>query len=230
MSKPLPPKKAFEASYPRFIFLFAALYAISLFATQFLSYKIVSVGPYVMSAATFAVPVWYLIGDIITEIYGYEVTKKLIIGSIIACIFFSIFLEFLIVLPSPATWTHQKDFDYVVGSIARVALANAMGSLIGGVVNSFALAKWKLLLKGKYFAIRSLGSSIIGQIIFIVLALPIVFWGKVSMTEMLQIMMASLIIKIIILLVGVYPTSLVVLILKTIDPNIVKIKNPSLIN
>lgn len=195
----------------------ATFFVLTLFSAQFLSYKMVSVDKFVMSAATFVVPLWYLLGDAITELYGYRITRKLIWVTMITTIIFSILLQSLIHLPSPTGWKYQPDFDYVLGHLLRIALADFVGIFLGGFINSIALSKWKILFKGKYYWSRSLASSIVGQAVYILIALPYIFYGMVSTKVLLEIMLASLIAKSLIVILAIGPISLLVKVLKVVE-------------
>lgn len=190
---------------------------LSIFSVSFMSYKLVAVGSHVMSAATFVVPLWYLLGDVTTEIYGYKVTRKLIWISLTVTLLFSVILEGLIYLPSPASWQYQADYDHILGHLVRISLSDFIGIFVGGFVNSIALSKWKILLKGKYYWCRSLASSIVGQAVYIVIALTMIFYGMVSNKDLLEIMLASLIAKAIIIVIAVGPVAFCVNLIKTIE-------------
>lgn len=192
----------------------SVFFVVSLFCVSFMSYKLVSVGHFVMSAATFVVPLWYLCGDMITELYGYKLTRKLIWITAFISIFFSAFLILLIHLPSPAKWRYQPYYNYIIGHILRINLSDMLGILCGGFINSIVLSKWKIFIKGRFYWFRSLCSSMIGQAVYIIIALPIIFYGMVSFKDMIEIMIASFTGKAIIILVTIWPVSFLVRLLK----------------
>jgi uncharacterized PurR-regulated membrane protein YhhQ (DUF165 family) len=101
--------------------------------------------------------------------------------------------------------------------MTKIAFADALGSLAGGLINSWVLSRWKVLVKGKYFALRSLGSSIIGQIVFILIALSIIFVGQEPLSQVIEIMIASLLTKSVMAMACVYPVSLAALLIKSIE-------------
>lgn len=192
----------------------AMFLVLSLFTTEFLSYKLISIGGYVMSAASFSIPLWYLFSDMITELYGYQMIRKLIWVSLISIFLFALLMQGLILLPSPKNWMHQPHYNHVIGRLFKITVANFIGIFLSGFLNSILLSKWKILLKGKYYWCRCLGASIVGYIVYIVVVPTILFYGLVAETHLVQIMIASLITKIIVTAIAATPISLLVRIIK----------------
>lgn len=197
--------------------ILAILLALSLYSAQFLSYKLVTVGNHIMPASGFVIPLWYLFGNVATEIYGYKASRKLVWLSLIATLLFLAFLEGLIRLPPPGDWQYQFYYDYVIGHLIKVFLAGFIGIFVGGFVSNALLSKWKILAKGKYYWFRSLISSIVGQAIYIVIALIPIFYDLVSTKELIGIMLISLLAKVIIVAILISPIAFMVNKLKKLE-------------
>ena len=192
----------------------AVFYSIAMVSSGLLTYKFINVFGIVACGASFIVPIWYLLGDVITEVYGYRICRRLIWATLVAYIFYAALIKITINLPPPPAWNLQNEYQDVLGIFLRVSLAGTIASLIGGFANSYLLSKWKILLRGKHFSIRSLGSSIIGQFLFVILVNFTAFSGNVSVNEILQIMIISMLIKIICSAICIIPSSFLVVFLK----------------
>ncbi len=185
-----------------------------LFAAEFVPHKIVSLHGFYISGATFIIPFWYLLGDIITEIYGYSFCRFLTWSSIAIITILSLLLTSIIHFPSPDKWLYQAHYNYIINPLLRITIASAVGCYIGGISNAFLLAKWRVLVKGKYFWLRSIGASSLGQGIYILIGMPMIFLGTMPPLRILQVMLASLVIKVIITAIGSGPAAALVFYLK----------------
>lgn len=203
-----------NGNYNFLLIVLSALLVLSIYSAQFLTYKEVAIGRYVMSAGTFLVPFYYLLGDMITELFGFRMTRKLIWLSLICTFLFSALVQGLSCLPPPLGWHYQQDFSYVFGHLIRISVADFIGIFAGGFVNSIAISKWKVLVRGRYYWWRSLTSSFVGQLVYIVLAVPLMLYGAVSNLHLMEIMLASLIVKSILIVVAVLPVSFLVGVIK----------------
>src|SRR5436190_7344697 len=117
-----------------------------------LAYKIVSMRGVTFQIGVFLSSITFVLYDMIAEVYGYQLTKRVIWYAIWCGMLFSLLCATLIHLPSPATWQYQSAYDLILGTqLTRVFLGCLIGELIGPFLNSYLLVKWKILLHGKYF-------------------------------------------------------------------------------
>jgi len=134
--------------------------------------------------------------------------------TIICQFIFAFICNTLINLDSPTIWPHQEAYGQVLGNLPRVSIASFIAILSGAFINSYALMKWKILLKGKYFWLRSMGSSAIGEFIFTFIAYIMEFSGITSLQNILQLIAISFAVKIILDPLLVVPAMIFVKILK----------------
>lgn len=180
-------------------------------------YKIVAIGSIHTTAATIIIPLWFLTGDVIAEVYGYDISKQviwcaLIFQFIFACICFS-----LIKLPSPTNWAFQGAYDHVLGNLPWVVTASFIAILCGAFVNAYTVAKWKVLLKGRLFWLRSLGASIIGEAVFVIISLSMEYIGVIPWQMLLQLILVSFAMKLVFNPILVIPSSILAAIIKKIE-------------
>lgn len=165
--------------------------------TIVLIYKIITIGPFSASASTLVMPLWFVVGDVIAEVYGYKVARQIIWMAILCQFVFAFACTGLIAFQSPSGWLHQEAYDQVLGKLPRVALASFLAILCGAFINAYAISKWKILLRGKYFWLRSLGASAVGELIFTIVAYLTEFLGVVPLANLLHLMIISYVIKLI---------------------------------
>jgi uncharacterized integral membrane protein (TIGR00697 family) len=104
-------------------------------------------------------PLWFVLGDVIAEVYGYKAARHVIWMAIICQFIFALSCAILISFDSPDGWANQGAYNQVLGKLPRVAFASFFAIVSGAFINAYAISKWKILLHGKYFWLRSLGAS-----------------------------------------------------------------------
>lgn len=194
--------------------ILSMLFLTIMLGTYVLAYKMVSLAGYTESGGIFIFPINYAIIDIVSEVYGFHAAKKLILRAFICCFLFAIFIPLIAMLPPPVNWPHQAGYEYVLGNVFRFFVANSVGIIIGITINGYLISKWKLLTKGRYFWLRSIGSSSIGELITSIIADIIAFFGTTSFLDLLKLMIAIYAVKFIYALLLAWPSSLIALFLK----------------
>lgn len=177
------------------IYFVAVLYMMVMSLNAVVANKLIESPIGVFSAASIVSPIWFMLGDIIAEVYGYKVSKILFWSVIFCQILFSLFCYFIIKLPSPIFWHGQISYDFVTGNLFRIAIFALVGNLIAWRVNIFFLLKWKLLMKGKYFFLRSVGSSGMGEVLFSLLSIFPVIVGTMPLKNVWTIILISCVLK-----------------------------------
>jgi queuosine precursor transporter len=156
-------------------------------------------------------------GDLIAEVYGYQVARQLIWMAIFCQIFFALTCATMAGLPSTHNWAHQEAYTQFLTRLPRVAVASSLAIIAGAFINAYAISKWKILLRGKYFWLRSLGASMIGELIFTVVSYTTEFFGIISTSNFLHLMAISYVIKLVINPILVFPLTFAVYALKQLE-------------
>jgi uncharacterized integral membrane protein (TIGR00697 family) len=195
----------------------AMFYMMVKLVTVLLIYKIISIGTINITAASIIIPLWFLTGDIIAEVYGYNISKQIIWAALIFQFIFAYICTLFINLPSPANWVHQAAYYQVFGNLPRVVISSFIAILSGAFINAYTVSKWKILLKGKLFWLRSLGASIIGEAIFVIISLSMEFIGVVPLKTLMQLILISFAIKIVINPILVIPSAMLTSLIKKIE-------------
>jgi hypothetical protein len=134
-------------------------------------------GEWSFGAGVLFFPVSYIIGDVLTEVYGYANARRVIWTGFAALIFMA-FMAFVVVsLPPAKDWPGQPAYEFVFGNSWRIVLASMTAFWAGEFANSFVLAKMKIWTGGKYLWTRTIGSTIVGEGLDSLIFYPIAFYG-----------------------------------------------------
>jgi uncharacterized integral membrane protein (TIGR00697 family) len=135
------------------------------------------VGTLTFGAGVLFFPISYVFGDILTEVYGYARSRR-VIWSGFAALAFAAFMAWVIVqLPPAPFWHNQGAYEIAFGSTWRIAAASLVAFVCGEFVNSFVLAKIKIWTAGRWLWTRTIGSTIFGEGVDSVLFYPLAFYG-----------------------------------------------------
>ncbi len=160
-----------------FDFVMAAFVAILLLSNVIGAAKLATLWGYTFGAGILFFPLGYVIGDVLTEVYGYARARRCIWAGFAALIFMAFMSWVVVSLPPAAGWTNQPAYDAVFGQVPRIVFASVVAFWAGEFVNSIVLAKLKVLTQGKYLWMRTISSTVFGQGIDSLLFYPLAFWG-----------------------------------------------------
>lgn len=163
----------------RFIII-TALFITCLITANIIAVKVISLGPVILPAAAVIFPLSYIFGDILTEVYGYTQARRVIWLGFFCNLLFVIFAWVGQVLPPAPFWEGQEAYERILGYTPRLLLASFIGYLAGELANSFVLAKMKILTRGRFLWMRTIGSTIVGEGLDTILFLLIAFGGTPS--------------------------------------------------
>jgi hypothetical protein len=154
-----------------------ALFVAVLLISNIASMKILDLGPFTFDGGTILFPLSYIFGDILTEVYGYSRSRKVIWLGFLSAALMSVTLMVVGWLPPAADWPNQDAYNRILGLTPRIVTASLIAYFAGEFFNSFTLAKLKVLTRGRWLWIRTIGSTLIGQAVDTVLFIAIAFTG-----------------------------------------------------
>ena len=135
-------------------------------------------GQVTFGAGVLFFPISYVFGDILTEVYGYARARRVIWTGFAAMLFASLMAFVVVSLPPAAGWNNQAAYEIAFGSTWRIVAASLVAYCVGEFVNSFLLAKLKLLTEGKHLWMRTIGSTVFGEGVDSLLFYPLAFWNS----------------------------------------------------
>ena len=166
-----------------FDFVMAAFVAILLLSNVIGAAKLASLWGYTFGAGILFFPLGYVIGDVLTEVYGYARARRCIWAGFTALIFMAFMSWVVVSLPPAAGWTNQPAYEAVFGQVPRIVFASVVAFWAGEFVNSIVLAKLKVLTQGRYLWTRTISSTVFGQGVDSLLFYPLAFWGASGWTN-----------------------------------------------
>ncbi len=135
-------------------------------------------GSLTFGAAVMFFPMSYIFGDILTEVYGYARTRRVIWVGFAAMSFAAAMSWVVVHLPPAPDWPHQDAYEVAFGNTWRIVLASLTAYFCGEFANSYVMAKMKLLTEGRHLWTRTIGSTVAGEGIDSMLFYPLAFWGS----------------------------------------------------
>lgn len=201
----------------RLLDLFAAIFISVLLVSMIMAQKIFMVWGVPFTTAIIVFPVSYIIGDVLTEVYGYGATRRIIWMGFLACVLMVVFLEIAVALPPAPGWPHQGAFEVVIHNVPRTVTASLFAYLCGEFANSFLMAKMKVWTKGRYLWTRTIGSTVVGQGVDTSVFVLIAFWGTMPAPVLLSVIVSAYFFKVAYEILATPVTYLVVRTVKRVE-------------
>jgi len=163
-----------HARYSHYFIFVAALFIACLISANIIAVKLISVFGLVLPAAIIIFPASYILGDVLTEVYGYCQARRVIWLGFFCNLIVVVAIFLGQIIPAASFWEGQAAYERILGSTPRILVASFCAYLIGEFSNSFVLAKMKIATNGKHLWSRTIGSTLVGQgldsLVFISLA------------------------------------------------------------
>lgn len=199
---------------PKYLIILAMLYLIAFIFPVMLAYRIVQIGRFIGPGGTMFFPASYLFADIIAEVYGYKISRQILWTAICCQMTIAVLIFVVLHLPYPSYWHYESDFEIVLGHSLRYALASTVGNFCGEFTNIYLISKFKIFLKGKYFWMRSVGASCLGEAALTMVVFFISFEGVMSLSHVFELTVDAYIFKSLFAIVAAFPAIFVVRFLK----------------
>lgn len=174
-----------------FDFVMAAFVVILLLSNLIGAAKLSTLGGVTFGAGILFFPLGYVIGDVLTEVYGYARARRCVWAGFVAMLFMALMSWVVVALPPAAGWPGQAAYEAVFGSTWRIVFASLVAFWAGEFTNSFVLARMKVLTQGKHLWMRTIGSTVVGQGVDSLLFYPLAFYGQWSDAQVLTVMVTN---------------------------------------
>ena len=184
-----------------FDFVMAAFVTILLLSNVIGAGKVATVDLPLIGAVAFGAgilffPVSYVIGDILTEVYGFARARRCIWAGFAALSFMAVMATVVVALPPHPSWTGQAAYEQVFGQVPRIVFASILAFWAGEFANSYVLARMKLWTEGRHLWLRTIGSTIVGQGIDSLIFYPLAFLGTWETATVATVMLAQWALKV----------------------------------
>lgn len=175
--------------------LITAAFVSVLLISNVASTKILDLGPFTFDGGTILFPVSYIFGDILTEVYGYARSRRVIWTGFGAALIMSLTLMIVGWLPPAADWPHQEAYQAILGLTPRIVAASLLAYFCGEFVNSFIMAKMKVLTRGRHLWTRTIGSTLGGEFVDTAIFVLVAFAGAMPISLLTAVFVSNFIFK-----------------------------------
>lgn len=174
-----------------------ATFVAVLLISNIASTKIVDFGPFAFDGGTLLFPLAYIFGDVLTEVYGFARSRKVIWLGFGAAFLLAVVLMAVDALPPANDWAaNQNAFHAILGLTPRIVTASLVAYFVGEFVNAYMLAKMKIWLAGKKLWVRTIGSTLIGEALDTAIFCAIAFYGVLPNELLVTIFVSNYIFKV----------------------------------
>ncbi len=178
-------------------FVMAAFVAILLLSNLIGAAKLADVGGFIFGAGILFFPLGYVIGDVLTEVYGYARARRVIWAGFASLVFMAFMSWVVVALPPAAGWEGQAAYESVFGQVWRIVFASVTAFWAGEFVNSYVMARMKIWTGGRHLWSRTIGSTVVGQGVDSVIFYPLAFWGVWSNSQVITVMITNWLLKVV---------------------------------
>ena len=175
----------------RYFDLIMAIFVAVLLISNVASSKILDLGPFTFDGGTILFPISYIFGDILTEVYGYSRSRRVIWIGFGCAVLMAVVLGIVGALPPAPGWEHQKAYLVILGQTPRIVVASLLAYFAGEFSNSYTLAKMKVLTQGRWLWTRTIGSTIVGEGVDTLLFVLIAFYGRYTPSLLVSIIISN---------------------------------------
>ncbi len=203
---------------PKYLLILFMLFIVCYLVSALVQHRLVFIGGATFTATAFSYPLANLISDIVTEVYGYRVSRQMIWCGIAGWFVMGLFLLVIIHLPIPTFWSnYDNEFSVVMSPYMRSIIFDSIGIIIGQFVNIYLLSKFKILMRGRFFWLRSVGSTFIGDVITILIAVVSIYYGTMPLSKIYTIAFYGIALNIVYCAIAATPLMIIVQILKRLE-------------
>jgi uncharacterized integral membrane protein (TIGR00697 family) len=159
---------------------------------------VLPLGTITFGAGVLFFPISYVFGDVLTEVYGYARSRRVIWAGFGGLAFASLMSFVVVALPPAPFWHNQEAYEIAFGGTWRISLASMIAYFCGEFVNSFVLAKMKILTEGRWLWTRTIGSTLFGEGVDSLLFYPLAFYGTgiIPNDKLPMVMLAQFVAKV----------------------------------
>ncbi|MBP7693009.1 MAG: queuosine precursor transporter [Anaerolineales bacterium] len=180
----------------RYLDLLLAAFVTVLIVSNIASTKILVLGPFTFDGGTILFPLAYIFGDVLTEVYGYKASRRVIWAGLACLALAAVTLAVVDVLPPAADWPLQDAYHALLGQTPRIVAASLAAYWAGEFTNSFVLAKLKVATRGRWLWARTVGSTLVGEGVDTLVFLAVAFVGVLPSDLLAAILVSNYVFKV----------------------------------
>jgi uncharacterized integral membrane protein (TIGR00697 family) len=190
------------------------LYITASVAADAVAFRFSLVDHLLVSGATIIFPITYLLSDIITEVYGYSMARKIIWLGLACEMVFALLIKFILTIPYSKNFPYQPEYKDIFDPILRFVASGIIADIASSFANVYIISKLKILLKGKGFIWRSIASTAIGELIMNIIICILAFSSVASFLVVFKLIVSAYTLEMFYAFIFVFPAWMIILILK----------------
>jgi uncharacterized integral membrane protein (TIGR00697 family) len=173
-----------------------ALFVTCLLTANTIATKLITVGGLTLTAGIVIFPISYVLGDVLTEVWGYASARRVIWLGFACNALMVVAIWLGGELPAAPFWRGQAAYQEILGHAPRILLASFVAYLVGEFANAFVLAKLKIVTEGRWLWARTIGSTVVGQGLDSLVFVTLAFAGAVPAAALGAIVAAQWAVKV----------------------------------
>ncbi len=163
-----------------------ALFITCLITANIIAVKLISIFGLVVPVAIIIFPISYILGDVLTEVYGYRQARRVIWLGFFCNLILVVAIWLGQLLPAASFWDGQTAYERILGYAPRILAASFLAYLLGEFSNSFVLAKMKIATNGRWLWTRTIGSTLVGQALDSLVFITLAFVGTIPLAALVS--------------------------------------------
>jgi uncharacterized integral membrane protein (TIGR00697 family) len=175
--------------------ILVALFVTVLLISNIASTKILVLWKFTFDGGTILFPLSYIFGDVLTEVYGYRRSRKVIWLGFFSAALMSLVFYIVQKLPPAPDWPYQDAFSNLLGFVPRIVIASLIAYFVGEFSNSFTLSRLKIFTQGRFLWVRTIGSTLIGEGLDTILFCTIAFYGTMPSSVLIAVIISNYVFK-----------------------------------
>ncbi len=183
--------------------------------------KLIQFGPIITDGGAILFPMTYILGDVLSEVYGFRRARRAILMGFGLSILASITFYLVQIAPAADAYENQAAFEAVLGFVPRIVLASVLGYLAGQLLNAYVLVKIKERTQEKALWLRLIGSTVVGELADTVVFCTVAFFGVITGAEFVSYVVTGYVYKVLIEVVFLPITYPVIALVKRHEPDYV---------
>src|SRR3990167_8542287 len=195
----------------KYLVFFSMLYMSIMICNAILTNRYISLSKDIfVLGGTLTSPLIFILGDVVAEIFGYKIAKQMIWCGFTCQVIFAIICGLVVRAPYPVFFKNYYVYSFVFNQLLYIVISSFVAFIISNLINIHIITRWKILLKGRYFWLRSLGSSTIAEALYSAIAILMMEIGSISSANIWRVILMSYLIKVTYSVVFAAPGNLLV--------------------
>jgi uncharacterized integral membrane protein (TIGR00697 family) len=195
MSQQHSPASSSHARHSPWFVCIVATFVTCLITANITAVKLIVVCGLLMPAGIVIFPLSYICGDVLTEVYGYRQTRRVIWLGFFCNLLTVVAIWIGQILPPASFWDGQPAYERILGYTPRLLMSSFLAYLVGEFTNAFILAKMKIATRGRWLWMRTIGSTLLGQSLDSLVFVTLAFLGTIPLSHMATAIITQWLVK-----------------------------------